>query len=78
MSRKYPPKISESKDYLSWKKSVKLRCEHYTDLESTKPGVAVLLSLDGAAREAVLELTEEEISAVDGVKKVLDRLEKLF
>ena len=47
----------------------------FTDLQKKNQGPAVVLSLEGEAQEAVLELDESLITSDDGVKhitKILD------
>ena len=47
-------------------------------MEVKKQGMAFLLSLKGAAHEAVLELEEDKIDCNDALKNVLARLDKLY
>ena len=56
-SNKTPPLLSATKDYSSWKKSIKIWSE-FTSLEPKKQGAAVFLTLDGTACDAALELDE--------------------
>ena len=74
---KAPPSLSECKTYEDWKKVVNIWGK-FTKMEVKKQGMAVLLSLKGAAQEAVLELEEDKIDCNDGLKNVLARLDKLY
>ena len=50
---------------------------HYPGKEK-KQGLAIFLSLEGKAREAVLELEVEQLNDDNGVAKVLAQLDKLY
>ena len=54
-SNKVPPLLSKSPLYTDWKKKVEI-WSSFTTLEKKKHGAAVLLTLEGSAEEAVLEL----------------------
>ena len=43
-----------------------------------RQGAAIFLSLEDEAQDAVLELSEGEISSETGVKNITDRLDKFF
>ena len=43
-----------------------------------KKGQLMILSLEGEAQDAALELTSEEVDAADGVDKIIERLDKLY
>lgn len=76
-SNKNPPLLSKSSLYSDWKKKVNI-WSSFTTLEKKKHGAAVLLTLDGSAEEAVLELELEIINSDDGLEKVLEKLDKLY
>ena len=63
--------------YDDWKKMIKIWCM-YTDFPKERQGAAIFVSLEGETQDAVLELSEGEISSKTGVKKFIDRLDKLF
>ena len=67
---KAPPSLSKSSSYISWLKEIEI-WQTFTDLEATKQGPAIFLSLEGRARDAVLELEVKQISAADGVDKII-------
>ena len=50
----------------------------FTTLDKAKQGPALVLSLDGKAQEAALELDSKDISGEDGVKTVLHKLDKIY
>ena len=52
--------------------------QRFTTLEQKKQALAIFLSLEGKAREAVLEVDLEELNEVDGVEKVLAKLDQLY
>ena len=76
-SFKTPPNLREDISYDQWKKEIQL-WKTFTDLPDAKQGPAICLALTGKAREAVLELDIEAISSEDGVKSLLERLDKLY
>ena len=49
----------------------------FTDLEKKKQGPAVFLSLEGEARDAVLELKEDQITSDNGIKFITERLDSI-
>ena len=50
----------------------------YTDLDKAKQGPAVYLSLSGKARDSIRDLKVEEIGHVNGVKTIIEKLNKVF
>ena len=74
---KLPPLLSKSKSYDDWLKSVEI-WRKFTTLESEKQGPAIVLSLEGMAQDAVLELDSNQISHTDGVTIIIDRLNKIY
>ena len=74
---KAPPALREDVPYENWKKEINI-WQRFTTLEKKKQGLAIFLSLEGKAREAVLELEIDEMNEDDGVKKVLAQLDKLY
>lgn len=79
MSKNYknPPALDEKKSYEQWKTEIQL-WEIVTDLEKSKRGPAIALSMCGKPREMALEITIEELSGEDGVKKLLIKLDSFF
>ena len=76
-SNKVPPLLSKSSLYSDWKKKVKIWAD-FTTLEKKKHGAAVLLTLEGSAEEAVLELDLEVINSNAGLDRVIEKLDKLY
>ena len=64
---KAPPLLSSSKTYSDWKKLINIWTE-LTTLEKKKQGPALVLTLEGKAQEAALELSPEQITGENGVK----------
>ena len=77
ISIKTPPSLAKCSSYETWLKEIKI-WQSFTDLDAKKQGPAIFLTLEGRAREAVLELDVASISANDGVKKITEKLDTLF
>ena len=76
-SSKIPPLLSKSPVYTDSRKKIDIWSSS-TTLEKDKQGVAVLLSLEGAAEEAALELGVSIINSTDGLKSIIQQLDKLY
>ena len=78
MASKYfsPPALLKDK-YSTWRKEM-LIWELATSLDKTKRALIVFLSLEGTAREAVLELDTAVLNSGDGMKKLYEKLDTLF
>ena len=76
-SFKTPPALSKSSSYENWKKELEV-WQALTDLVKTKQGPAILLSLEGKAKDTILELNISDIVKEDGVKIIIDKLDKLY
>ena len=74
---KAPPRMTEDSSYERWKKEVAL-WEIFTELKEEKRAAAICLSLSGRARDASLELPIEDLSAKDGVLRLITKLDSLF
>lgn len=74
---KAPPLRTSCKSYSDWKKLIEIWTE-LTSLDKKKQGPALVLTLEGKAQEAALELSSEEISSETGVTIILRRLDKVF
>ena len=78
MASKYFPQPALLKDkYSTWRKEMKIR-EFVTSLNKTKRALMVFLSLEGTAREDVLELDTAVLNSEDGMKKLYEKLDTLF
>ena len=74
---KAPPSLSKSASYDTWLKELEI-WQAFTDLDNKKQGPAVFLSLEGRAREAVLELPVATISSDTGVAEIITKLNGLY
>ena len=76
-SNKAPPLLSAAKSYEDWIKLLEI-WRTFTSLGVDKMGPAVALSLQGEAQQAILELSIAQLSAPDGVDKIIERLNKIY
>ena len=78
MASKYfaPPALLKHK-YSTWRKEMQI-WELATSLDKTKRALIVFLSLEGKAREAVLESDTVVLNSEDGMKKLYEKLDTLF
>ena len=76
-SNKVPPQLSNFKSYNDWVRLVKI-WTRFTDLDEAKQGPALVMSLSGKALEAILELEDADISAKNGVKSIINKLDALY
>ena len=74
---KAPPSLDKDISYTKWKKELAI-WETFTNLESKKRAPAIFLTLEGQARDAVLEMEIEKLSSDDGVKELLKTLDVLY
>ena len=63
--------------YTTWKKETSI-WQLFTSLERKKQDPAIFLSLSGQEREAVLELELDKLNDDNGVKNLLEKLDKLY
>ena len=63
--------------YSTWKKEMQI-WEMATCVEKVKRALIMFLSLEGKAREAVLELDIAVLNSKDGMEKVYEKLDTLF
>ena len=75
--KKSPPVLSKASSYEDYKKLLELWTK-FSSLDKKEQGTAVLLSLEGKAQEAVLEIDSDIISSEDGVTKIIERLDKIY
>ena len=76
-SFKAPPALSKRHTYDMWLKEIKI-WECFTDLPKRKQAPAIFLTLEGKAREAVLQLPVDSLNCDDGIANVVKQLDKLF
>ena len=74
---KAPPSLTKSSSYESWLKEIEI-WQMFTDLAGVKQGPAIFLTLEGRAKEAVLELDVKNIGSKDGVALIIEKLDSLF
>ena len=74
---KAPPLLSETENYTNWKKAIAIR-SNFASLPETKQGAALFLTLQGSARDAALELSQDAISSATSLTHVLSRLDDLY
>ena len=74
---KAPPSLSKSSCYDDWLKEIEI-WQAFTDLAAEKQGPAVFLTLEGKAREAMLNMDIEKIKGRDGVENIVTELNKLY
>ena len=67
-----PPALLKDK-YSTWRKEMLA-----TSLDKTKRAPIVFLSLEGKAREAILELDTVVLNSEDGMKNLYEKLDTLF
>ena len=76
-SKYFPPQALLKDKYSTWRKEMKI-WEVVTSLDKAKRALMVFLSLEGKAREAVLELDTAVLNSEDGMKKLYEKLDTLF
>ena len=76
-NHKSPPILDVSKNYDDWKKLLKI-WQQLTSLDSSKQGPAVVLTLEGEAQQAALEISSEDLSSNNGVNKIIERLDTIY
>ena len=74
---KATPAFNKGDNYSKWKKKLGI-WKKLTSFENTKQGPSLVLSLDDESQDAVLELTEQEISAEGGVDNIIKVLDDLY
>ena len=75
--RQVPPSLPEAKSYDDWLKLVKI-WRRITDVEKSKQGSTLLLSLKGEAQEAALQVSEDDLVKDNGIDYVINELDKLY
>ena len=74
---KAPPSIKSCKTYHDWKKLINV-WSGLTSLAKEKQASAVLLSLEGEAQDAALEIEQDKLSAATGLDEIIARLDILY
>ena len=76
-TNKSPPLLKNCKTYEDWLKLLDIWCM-FTSLEPEKQGPPIVLTLEGEAQDAVLELSTSVIIQKDGVKRIIDKLDNIY
>ena len=76
-SYKAPPALNDKITYENWKKEIQV-WQMVTTLNANKQAPAIFLTLQGKAREAILELDIATLAADDGVTILTGKLDDLF
>lgn len=76
-SFKNPPAFEENKSYETWKNEIKM-WETLTDLPAKNKALAIALTLDGKARNAIMEIEVSILNVDNGVSILLKELDKLY
>ena len=76
-STKKPPQLSLQKSYTDWVRLVNIWVK-FTDLSDVKRGPALVMVLEGKALDAILELTDDEISSAEGITKMIAKLDTVY
>ena len=74
---KPPPALSSCKSYTDWKKLINI-WKGLSGFEAASLGPALVLSLEGEAQEAALEVSADDLAKNTGVESVLAKLDKIY
>ena len=74
---KAPPTLGKSTLYNNWKKEIKI-WEAFTSIPEEKRAPAIFMALAGEAKEAVLNMDLEKLTAKDGVVNLIDTLDRMY
>lgn len=74
---KAPPLLSASKSYEDWTKLITL-WKGYTSLDVKKQASAIVLSLDGKAQTAALEIPNADLIKDNGVETLIKKLDQIY
>lgn len=74
---KGPPSLHKDITYSTWKRELAI-WQAFTSIENKKQAPAIFLTLTGQAREAALEIDIKKLNADDGVKNLIEALDKLY
>ena len=74
---KAPPTFKKEDDFEKWKRKLDI-WRKFTNIEKTKQGPALLLSLDDETQDHVLELPDSKIASDTGIEEILKILDSLY
>ena len=72
-----PPILNDGDDFDEWAREVKI-WQLVTEIDKTKQGALVYLSLQGKARECCKSIPITDLQGADGIDKLIARLQELF
>ncbi|XP_029629926.1 uncharacterized protein LOC115207015 [Salmo trutta] len=72
-----PPRFDEKRSYESWKNELGI-WTRVTNLDGKKQALAVVLSLEGRARDTALEISVEDLNNDDGMGTLIRALDSVF
>ena len=74
---KAPPVLNSAIPYSTWKRELAI-WQAFTNIAKSKQAPAIFLTLSGEAREAAGEIQLDLLVCDDGVKNLLDTLDKMY
>ena len=74
---KTPSTLHKDISYKNWKEEIKI-WQKFTSVKKEIQALAIFLSMQGKARELLLELKIDELNQANGVDKVLEKLDTLY
>lgn len=72
-----PPTLSDDVDFEDWEREIKI-WQLATDVEKSKQGARIYLSLEGKARENCKTIAIADLDGENGVKVLTEKLKKLY
>ena len=72
-----PPSLTRCSSFEAWLKELKI-WQSFSDIPEVKQGPALFITLEGNARESVLELDVDDVNSDDGVKNITAFLDRLY
>lgn len=74
---KVPPKFDVARPYECWRNEVGI-WRFVTELDKKKQALAVVLGLEGRARETALEISVQDLNTDNGMETLLAKLDEVF
>ena len=77
--RKEPPLLSKVKIYHDWKKKLEIwSASSYSGVAKAAQGTALLMTLEGKAEEAALQIPSDVIMSEKGLASIIEKLDALL
>ena len=77
--RKEPPLLSKAKIYHDWKKKLEIwSASSYSGVAKAEQGTALLMTLEGKAEEAALQIPSDVIMSEKGLASIIEKLDALY